>query len=282
MKAAETSSWWATLGTGAPSRLTHGNAVRWLVDNEDAWGRVETVIENTKTRASDASNTTKVSLDVMQLQIEVDEYNKDITSETPLIVLRFDPERDPLYDLQHGLDRADLRIERSMLEAAQSGIDVRIQIPKMTVDRHGIVAIGAILGLGSILLLGATIWALLALVGIFAGSRLAAWFFVDRKVFSNMFGKRELETWFNLALSDPNNKPLAPAQLGTVRVGELRLRSNFVTHAKILIDRGTEAVLLGSPFEQRREGPDPRRERRRARAGCRSSAGSLQLALEHR
>src|SRR5258706_11174596 len=54
---AETTSWWATLGTGAPSRLSHSNAIRWLVDNVDAWGHTQDVISRAQT------------LDIMQLSI---------------------------------------------------------------------------------------------------------------------------------------------------------------------------------------------------------------------
>src|SRR5262245_58073893 len=72
--AAEANSWWATLGTGAPVRVTPGNAVRWLVDNQEAWGHTQGVIERANT------------LDIMQLQIDVEEFNSTIHTEKPSIV----------------------------------------------------------------------------------------------------------------------------------------------------------------------------------------------------
>lgn len=77
--AEEATSWWATLGTGAPSRVTPGNAVRWLVDNEDAWGHTQDVIERAGT------------LDIMQLSIDIEEFETALHIEKPVIVLRFDP-----------------------------------------------------------------------------------------------------------------------------------------------------------------------------------------------
>jgi phosphatidylserine/phosphatidylglycerophosphate/cardiolipin synthase-like enzyme len=240
--AAEATSWWATLGTGQPSRLTHGNAIRWLVDNEDAWGRVEDVIDKAGT------------LDVMQLEIDVDEFKADILDETPRLVLRFDPDRETRGDLSHGLDRKDLRIERAMLKAAQRGVDVRMQIPRMTTDPTGVVVIsallGAVIGLLIIFLLGSTIAALLTAAGIIGGAQLAKWLLADRKFLADTFGKRDLEKWFKDAIADIQQHPPLPANLGTVRVAELRLRSTFVTHAKMVIDRNVEAILLGSPFTQ--------------------------------
>lgn len=246
LKAAEASNWWATLGTGAPARVTHGNALRWLVDNEDAWARVEDVIEHATT------------LDVMQLQIDVDEYASNIHSEKPRIVLRFNPQAPLTAATRRAMDDADQRIERSLLSAVQRGVDVRIQIPKMRVDRHGLTTIGAIAGIGALIVLGGTIAGLIAIIAgaviaVLGIATIAALLYVERQVFSDQFGKRKLARWFERAIADiqshpPVGSPL-PA-LGTVRVGELRMRSNVVTHAKMVIDRGTEAVLLGSPFEQ--------------------------------
>ena len=44
----EATSVLATLGTGSPSRLT-GNAIEWLADNIDAWGRTAALIERAGT-----------------------------------------------------------------------------------------------------------------------------------------------------------------------------------------------------------------------------------------
>jgi len=244
VKAAEAKNWWATLGSGAPSRVTHDNALRWLVDNEDAWGRVATVIDQAATSAA-AGGTARTALDVMQLQIDVGGYDKNVHSEKPRIVLHFAAggAEPPVIDDQ------DERIERSLLAAARQGADVRIQIPKMRVDRHGLVTIAAITGVGAILMLGGTMSTLLAVVGgvvaVLGAATVAVLLWAERRYLSNMFGRQELSHWFEQAMQDlPKPVP------GTVRVGELRLRSNFVTHAKIVIHREQEALLLGSPFEQ--------------------------------
>src|SRR5262252_2961370 len=60
VKRDEATSWFATLGTGQPSRVSRSDTLRWLVDNEAAWGRTQQVIAAADT------------LDIMQLHIDVD------------------------------------------------------------------------------------------------------------------------------------------------------------------------------------------------------------------
>ena len=57
-----------------------------------------------------------------------------------------------------------------------------------------------------------------------------------------MFEAPKLKDWFKDAGADSG--------LQQVRVRELKMRSTMVTHAKAVIDRGVQGVLLGSPFEQ--------------------------------
>ena len=246
LQAAEANTWWATLGTGQPSRLTHANALRWLVDNEEAWGRVEKVIEEAKT------------LDVMQLQIDVEKYAANFRAEKPRLVLQFDHDPQPLNAVtRRKMDDDDKRIERSMLEAAKRGAEVRIQIPKMRIDRQGAVTIAAISGLGILMLLGGAVSTLLVVVGaviaVLGIATLALLLYVDRSKFSNMFHRKELAEWFQAAIKDLREHPITGTPLigvDAVRVTDLEMRSNNVTHSKLVIDRGIEAVLLGSPFEQ--------------------------------
>ena len=113
MKAGERDSKLATLGDGTPSRLTQANALRWLVDNEAAWGHVQEVIE--------FAGTHQGKLDIMQLQIDVDKFSHGFRIEKPLIVLRFDPNA-PLDALhKRKLDEHDDRIERSLLAQVPEG-----------------------------------------------------------------------------------------------------------------------------------------------------------------
>ena len=269
----EATSWWATLGTGAASRVSHSNAIRWLVDNEDAWGHTQDVISRAQT------------LDIMQLSIELDEYSLYLHTEKPRIVLQFDPTSPLTATNRRQIDDDDKRIERSILARVQQGVDVRIQMPRMRVDRHGLFTIGgittlaAITGIGALMILGGVIGVivfvvieLVALVGLILGVLL---FYVDCRVFPDQFGRKRVARWFDRAIADLQSAPptTPPAHaLGQVRVTELRLRSNNVTHAKLVIDRGVEAVVLGSPFGQdyfndpQHLFDDPRRGRSAAKA----------------
>ncbi len=229
---AEAESWQATLGTGTPSRVTDGNAIRWLADNVDAWGRVAQVIKSAST------------LDVMQLEIDIDSFNADFRQEKPIIVLDFDPGDAPSGE-KLSISQSDDRIERLFLAASQRGVDVRIQIPRMTMDPGLPVVTGslAVLIAGSLLLLWlAPLTAALIVTGVAAGLVVAGAIGFDRidQFFHRLFEEPKLSNWFSSAGADASH----------VRVRELKLRSLFVTHAKVVIDRGKEGVLLGSPFEQ--------------------------------
>jgi phosphatidylserine/phosphatidylglycerophosphate/cardiolipin synthase-like enzyme len=226
------------LRTGTASRLTQGNALRWLADNEDGWGRVADVVKNGST------------IDVMQLSIDVDPYHADaadgsshITDENPVVVLRFDPAQPPASAGQCALTTADQRIERALLEAYRRGADVRIQLPKPTIDKHGLAVVGtAILGIASLILLGGWIALVAELVlGVLAAAALVLVVYF-RKELRASFRPPALVQWFADAGTLPGRDP--------VRVKQLHMRSNLFTHAKIVIDRGREAVLLGSPFGQ--------------------------------
>ena len=234
-KRAEAESWWATLGTGAPSRLTSGNAVQWLADNEEGWGRVAELLDNAGT------------LDVMQLEIDIDKHGDaiDMTTEKPVIVLRFASNPDLPLDATHARNivPADDRIERMMLGVWATGHDVRIQLPRAAMDQHGMLVIGvAVLGLASLMFLGGVIAivvgvlvALIVLIGAYVLYR-------AHRSFRTMFEAPKLADWYKDAG--------ATSGLQQVRVRELKMRSTMFTHAKSVIDRGVQAVLLGSPFEQ--------------------------------
>jgi phosphatidylserine/phosphatidylglycerophosphate/cardiolipin synthase-like enzyme len=223
----EVTTRWATLGKGTPSRKTDGNAVRWLADDFDAWGRVANLMRTAKI------------LDVMQLEILVDKFKPNSTEEQPQIVLQFDPAiQKPKDIVPRKLDAADARIERLMLDASKGGVPVRIQIPRWTVDIHGVLVIGTLV----LIVLGAIFAPLfLVLMGVIAWS-VGATIAIGNALLSRRLGFKatELHEWFADAGSD--------AKL--VRVRECILRSLMVTHAKMVIDRTREGILLGSPFNQ--------------------------------
>jgi len=236
LRRGETTSWLATLGNGTPSRATEGNVIRWLADNVDAWGHAAQVIRNATTQNTSADLR---HLDVMQLQIDVD-FNRDPKREQPLIVLDFDP-KDKLSDQDQvlHLQPTDGRIERLFLNASKGGVDVRIQIPRMSIDLTSPI----FLGIAGALVAGALLFSwLYAIILVAAAALVFAFlkFLVQTELFHKLFNEPDLVQWFQQAGPDASR----------VRVRELKLRSFFVTHAKMIIDRGREAVLLGSPFEQ--------------------------------
>jgi len=244
----EAESWWATLGTGKASRKTDGNAVRWLADNFDGWDRVATVIENSGQRfADDPSH--KCALDVMQLTIDCAKFHPDQPPqqgeflEDPMVVLRFDPtagnELTPANE--RALNAKDVRIERAILKAYQAGAEVRIQLPKPTLDKHGAVVVGtAILGTASFMLLGGTI-AIIA--GILFAIEILGLIIIGIIAKSQSPGDPPTIQWFQDAGK-------LPTRDDAVSVKQLHMRSNQFTHCKLVIDRNREAVLLGSPMEQ--------------------------------
>jgi phosphatidylserine/phosphatidylglycerophosphate/cardiolipin synthase-like enzyme len=285
LKRGEADSRYATLGSGAPSRFTQGNAIRWLADNDVAWDRAATVIKGA------------TILDVMQLAIEVGEYQADENREKPKLILGFDPDK-ALFDPKdladpgqaptegsnpRAIDAKDQRIERMILECFKNGVDVRIQIPRVTADAK-------VFGLGTATALAAgtaivlilrtqlVMWAKVLLSGVIGVIGLVGalliyldLFYVPRRI-NRDFDERDLEQWFKTATGDFTTA----GGRNQVRVRELKMRSLFVTHAKILIDRvpvvgdrtktvGKEAILLGSPFKQvyydsaRHDIDDPRR-----------------------
>ena len=210
----------ATLGTGEPSRFSHGNALEWLCDDVDAWKRVADLIRNADSH-----------LDVMQLTISMEKFKAAATEERPQIVLDFhSPE--PSAAQPRKVDANDGRVERLLLAASQKpGVTVRIQIPVPTVDLHvlpfaglaGVVVGLALLSVVAGLLVGFVVIAA-AIIGL------------DRH-----FGRAEraIAQWFAAAHADAK-----------VRVRALHTELFSITHTKLVIDGDKKALLLGSPFEQ--------------------------------
>ena len=220
LKGEEGTSVLATLGDGVASRLSQGNALEWLCDDVDAWGRVGTLIRNATGR-----------LDVMQLTIDMEKFKAAPTDEQPKIVLDFHAPP-PSVTQARTVDAADGRIERLLLAAGQKpGVVVRIQIPVPTVDLHALPFIGlaaVVIGLALLSLVAGLIAGLLVLAG-------AA--YVSGKF---MKGERHIEKWFaDAGLTDAKMK-----------VRALRTELYSITHTKLVIDGDKKAILLGSPFEQ--------------------------------
>ncbi len=239
----------ATLGGTKPSRVTKGNAIRWLCDNVDGWGRVVTVIRN-------AEN----SLDIMQLEIDVKPFNQSEDKEEPRIILEFGSPVTMANPRRVGAPGStDVRIERLIL--TKRPIPVRIQIPWPTLDHHAIpaltlaalgLALTAALGAGAIvkaqdssdetfLFYGLAGFALLV-VFVFGAAKGASFIYDLHR--TGMFAEKELAKWFE------------DAQATNVRVRPFHSQMFSLTHTKMVVADGpvptekTEAVLLGSPFTQ--------------------------------
>jgi phosphatidylserine/phosphatidylglycerophosphate/cardiolipin synthase-like enzyme len=241
----EAVSWWATLGTGTASRKTSGNAVRWLADNEAGWSRVATVIGNASQRfAADPNH--PPALDVMQLTIDCEKFHADqgatkgLLLEDPRVVLQFDPSNPLTVVNKRDLDDKDLRIERTILDTYRAGADVRIQLPKPSLDKHGLVAVAtgtAMLGTAAVIFLSGWIAVVAGLLAAIIEIVLAIGYF-----YLYFSSAPKIVKWFGDAGAQPGRK--------AVSVKQLHMRSNQFTHAKLVIDRDREALLLGSPMEQ--------------------------------
>ncbi|MBV9391705.1 MAG: hypothetical protein JOY96_07430 [Verrucomicrobia bacterium] len=221
-----------TLGTGEETRVSQGNAVRLLADNVDAWERTAQVIKNAAT------------LDIMQLEMDVNSFDDaGPTKEEPAVIFDFDA-ADKLADGNFIISAKDDRMERSILEAATKHVDVRIQIPTMALDPR----LTLFVGIGSIVVISAILFFLIDLVFVVGLLVLLALFLAGapagfRDLYRRKFKEPDIKAWFDqAALSGINMSP--------VTVRELKHRSFNITHAKVVIDRGKEAILLGSPFEQ--------------------------------
>jgi phosphatidylserine/phosphatidylglycerophosphate/cardiolipin synthase-like enzyme len=246
---AEAESWWATLGTGAPSRQSTGNAVQWLADNDEAWARVASLAE------------TAAALDVMQLTIDIGDVktiakgHPATLQEQPKIVLQFDADHPLTLPNPRPLEPFEKRIEEVLFDLERQNRQVRIQIPRMSIDPLGFVlgtiVVGvAIYGIASLFMLGTIMSVLLGIVFTEAlAVGLVAGIAYIRHTLNTMFSEPKLAEWFK-TIEDATAAGQATPPLPAVEVRDLKMRSVMVVHAKAVIDRGVQGVLMGSPFEQ--------------------------------
>jgi phosphatidylserine/phosphatidylglycerophosphate/cardiolipin synthase-like enzyme len=240
----EATSVLATLGTGSPSRLTQGNAIEWLADNVDAWGRTAALIKRAGTTGGGNE------LHIMQLQLDVGPFSAVPSSEKPELVLKFDPESMTLPGgTVRDLTNLDDRIEHLILDASKRGVIVRFQFTAPTVDKTALAAFGLTVGLGLGLVLG--IGLILLAVGVVAS--LVA-FVVGGFVTGAVLGALALGALGHISrhyeeLANEVSAWFVDAQAQGVSVRILKSEPYSLTHTKIVSD-GKAAVLHGSPFEQ--------------------------------
>lgn len=224
----------AVADTGEPQRLTSGNAIEWLCDNVDAWGRVADLL-------SDAA-TSKTSVDLMQLTIDIEPFKDGHSAQDqdPDVILRFWPML--LADDKIG-DGAQ-RLERLLLAAQASSI-VRIQLsaiggPRLfpVIDASAKLLLAGLAALVFVLTAGIVVF-LVAGLGLLGLGPIGL-HFLEKKLAAGI-GKEDLDrvtTWF------------ADAHATNVRVRPFYNRIVSWSHGKIVINETNQAILLGSPFEQ--------------------------------
>ena len=200
---AEATNWTVTLGgSGNATPVRDGNAVRFLIDNETAWGH-----------AKDAMLGATASINAMQLEFDAPPaYAAAPPNEQPAIVLSFGSPVDPLNP-RKVLDPTDYRPERIMLDKASQGIKVRLIMPHMDLTD---VSVGtAVIEI-----------ALSLFILIFAPLYLHA-----------------LRAWKDIM------DYLAAAGSTTDDEG-FRVTPFNVVHAKLVLVDDSEAIVIGSPFNQ--------------------------------
>ena len=239
----------ATLGGPTPSRVTQGNAIEWLCDNVDGWGRLATQLRGATT-----------NVDIMQLALDIHAFSANPTDEQPEVVLDFHPDITAASPLPHRVTPNDGRVERLLLDISKKpGLTTRMQFPVQTLDYHAIPAASAALltsavvgamGVGAIALgsslplffavpiVGLGILLLVAGVLIALATVAALAYFAYKSAHGGFLGEAEVAKWFT------------DAGANSVHVRAFHTQPFSVTHAKIVIIEGNQAFLLGSPFTQ--------------------------------
>jgi phosphatidylserine/phosphatidylglycerophosphate/cardiolipin synthase-like enzyme len=213
IKQADVSGLLVTLGgSQAVLPLRAGNALRFLIDDEEAWAY-------TNKSLLGATG----SIDVMQLEFDMPSaFDPSPLVEFPEIVLAFDGAVDPPRPV---LKPTDFRPERVLIDKAKHGVNVRLVMPTVSIN-------WAILAVDVLILL---IPALLVIVFDIGKS----W-----KLFSILAssgpggGFGSVKSYFGAA-----------ASAGTdVEAFEVTLFNRV--HAKLVMVDDSEALVLGSPFSQ--------------------------------
>ena len=200
---AEAANWTVTLGgSGNATPVRDGNAIRFLIDNETAWGHIK-----------DAMVGATASINAMQLEFDAPPaYDAARANERPEIVLSFGSPVDPLNP-RKVLDPTDYRPERIMLDKASQGIKVRLIMPhqNLTDVSAGTAVIEIALALFIIIL--------------------APW-------------------WLPVLRAWKNIMDYLAAAGSTADDEGFKVTPFNVVHAKLVLVDDSEAIVIGSPFNQ--------------------------------
>jgi phosphatidylserine/phosphatidylglycerophosphate/cardiolipin synthase-like enzyme len=247
--------------TGNAKFVSEGNAIKLLIDGEEAFGRVADEIK----RAENAINMTQLFFSVP------DKFDKDNEAlnekgepkEKAKLIFKFDPTTLPIVPIDHSPESlpkkpriGDERPERLLLDKVNSSNafarillnDPGLGFPEGVfwlvvltpvaggLGASGVFGISLFLGLGLPFLPLALIGTVIAF---FAG------YIKARKVLEETSFVEDLKIYFGAALKDK------PEQRIIVRGFSQRVPDQGVQHCKMVIVDHSRAVVIGSPFEQR-------------------------------
>jgi phosphatidylserine/phosphatidylglycerophosphate/cardiolipin synthase-like enzyme len=199
-----------TLGTGAATALSRGNAVKLLIDEE--------AFEHGAARFEDATSSVLMS----QLYFDVPkEFHTNPADETPSLIFRFTPPPPTVAGPTRKVQPGDVRPERVLLDLAANGGEVKILV-------HGYR-----LPLFLRLLVGALVFPVVGSDGVFA---------LDEAIHDKLPAQEfpSLIRYFTVA-----SQPRVTAREFTQHVS-----SAGVMHAKLVVVDGKRALSYGSPFGQ--------------------------------
>jgi phosphatidylserine/phosphatidylglycerophosphate/cardiolipin synthase-like enzyme len=119
IKQAETTGYVVTLGgSGQAASVRDGNAVRPLIDDQDAWSYLK-----------DKMRGAQASINLMELEFDIPpQYNAAPDQEDPEIVFSFGQPVDPANP-RPVTNADDFRPERILLDQSSHGVKVRISVP---------------------------------------------------------------------------------------------------------------------------------------------------------
>jgi phosphatidylserine/phosphatidylglycerophosphate/cardiolipin synthase-like enzyme len=193
-----------------------GNAIRFLIDDQEAWGHVSDKMVNSMS-----------SIEVMQLEFDIPhDFNSDPNLEPPDIVLQFDAPLDAA-DLRIVHRPKDYRPERVLLDRSAHGVKVRILINDPKVDSSAIGTVSLLPFIAIVLFIlspqvrrGA--WKFIC--GLFSTSSAASGSVSDVKGYFGSAGNLEVQ-------------PFPVSEFNRV-------------HAKLVLVDAMEAIVVSSPFIQ--------------------------------
>lgn len=246
-----------TLMTGTTAFVSDGNALKVLIDGEEAFGRVVDELERLQQPAQAAL---PHRVDITQLFFDRPPvFDTNPAKEEPRLIFRFVPPQ--IVPSSPPIPRpGDRRPERLLLDVArgQSPVKVRVLLNEPSIGRREgifwllalpIAAAGIVGGLAGLIgfLLGIG-WVLFFPIAI---ASLIAFAFLEAAVASQQLAANshveELTAYFQAAIAAS-----APAQPQiAVRGFKQPLPDHGVMHPKMVIVDGERAVVLGSPFGQR-------------------------------